>query len=108
MTFRTMALKTLQPRIGSLTPKRERGWQPDTLRGNRHQRGYGTTWERLRVAILERDSYLCQACLRTGRVTPATQVDHVIPKAHGGTDDECNLSSICAPCHRYKTSRESA
>jgi 5-methylcytosine-specific restriction endonuclease McrA len=37
----------------------------------------------------------------------ATHVDHKIPKAQGGTDDENNLQAICVTCHKCKTERES-
>ncbi|RWT91976.1 HNH endonuclease, partial [Raoultella ornithinolytica] len=33
-------------------------------------------------------------------------VDHIKAKAHGGTDDDSNLESLCWPCHRTKTGRE--
>ena len=36
----------------------------------------------------------------------ATEVDHVLPKAKGGTDDLKNLQSICSACHRAKTLRD--
>jgi 5-methylcytosine-specific restriction protein A len=36
----------------------------------------------------------------------ATHVDHIKPKAHGGTDDDDNLESLCAACHRAKTATE--
>jgi 5-methylcytosine-specific restriction endonuclease McrA len=35
-------------------------------------------------------------------------VDHITPKAQGGTDDLSNLQSICDPCHAEKTAREAA
>jgi len=70
---------------------------------SRHTRGYGAAWVRLRAVILDRDLHLCQPCKRNRRVTPATQVDHVKPKAKGGTDDPDNLQAICAPCHESKT-----
>lgn len=79
------------------------GWRG---KGSRHERGYGTAWDRLRKLILQRDLHLCQPCQRNGRVTVATQVDHIKPKAAGGTDDEDNLQSICKPCHDVKTQRE--
>lgn len=86
------------------------GWKPDRQRGSRHERGYGTDWDRLRVLILKRDRYLCQCdeCKRTGRVLPATEVDHVIPKAEGGSNDPINLSAINVDCHKRKTAKESA
>lgn len=78
----------------------------DKSRGSRHERGYGTAWNKIRVVILKRDSGLCQPCLAAGRVTVATQVDHIIPRAQGGTDTEDNLRSICKACHQAKTDRE--
>jgi len=84
------------------------GWQSDKRRGTRHERGYGSAWTKLRALILRRDGGLCQPCLRTRRVTRASQVDHIKPKAEGGTDDESNLQSICDACHKAKTARESA
>lgn len=74
--------------------------------GSRHARGYGSAWVKLRLRILTRDRYLCQACLSKGRPAPATEVDHIIPKAIGGTDDDGNLSAICHACHVDKTVRD--
>lgn len=81
-------------------------WQGN--RGSRHERGYGRAWDRLRAQALKRDGYLCQPCLAMGRPTAATQVDHMRPKAKGGTDDLENLQSICGPCHADKTKIEAA
>lgn len=93
-------IKSLRPR---LAPKpAAQGWQPDSVRGNRHERGYGVAWDRLRVRILERDAGLCQQCGH-----PGNEVDHKLPKAMGGTDDEENLQVLCNPCHSAKTARES-
>jgi 5-methylcytosine-specific restriction protein A len=101
-------MKTLKPSIATLgTTSRIRGWQPDSQRGSRHERGYGWEWEKLRTRILERDHGLCQPCLTKGDTTIATAVDHRLQKADGGTDDEKNLQAICDSCHREKTSRES-
>lgn len=73
---------------------------------SRHSRGYGRAWDKLRKAILARDKHLCQPCLRKGKATPATAVDHKTPKAKGGTDDPSNLQAICTPCHDAKTAQE--
>ena len=86
------------------------GWAD---KGSRHSRGYDAAWTRLRLIILKRDLYLCQACLRKGRPTPLCvrpydhAVDHIKPKAKGGTDDRDNLESLCAPCHEAKTITDS-
>ncbi|MCV5446250.1 HNH endonuclease, partial [Escherichia coli] len=52
------------------------------------------------------DKGLCQLCLHAGVVGEAKTVDHIIPKAHGGTDADSNLQSLCWPCHKAKTARE--
>lgn len=70
---------------------------------SRQERGYGQAWIRLRKVILARDRHLCQPCLAKGRLTAATEVDHIVPKAKGGTDAMQNLRAICTPCHRQKT-----
>ncbi|MCC7269314.1 MAG: HNH endonuclease [Rhodocyclaceae bacterium] len=80
----------------------------DDRRGSASERGYGNAWAKLRSRIMQRDCGLCQPCLKAGRVTPARQVDHVISKAEGGTDDEDNLQAICMACHKAKTAREAA
>lgn len=67
---------------------------------------YGYAWQKLRLWVLRRDRYLCQECLRNGRVTPATEVDHIKPKFEGGTDEACNTQGICRLCHKVKTQRE--
>lgn len=43
-------------------------WKSDAVRGNRHARGYGTAWDKIRQRILRRDSGLCQPCLQAGSV----------------------------------------
>lgn len=87
--------------------KDESGWpRNEKSKGNRHQRGYGNDWEKLRELALERDEFLCVSCDENDIVKPATTVDHIIPKAHGGTDDLDNLQSLCDCCHKEKTANE--
>ena len=75
-------------------------------KGSRHERGYGSKWDKLRKVIMYRDNGLCQVCLKAGYVTQAVAVDHIIPKAQGGTDAESNLQAICKQCHDKKTEAE--
>jgi 5-methylcytosine-specific restriction protein A len=77
-------------------------------RASRHERGYGSQWDKLRLAVLQRDMYLCccDECAKLGRIRPATEVDHYIPKAKLGTDSLDNLRAINAKCHKAKTDRE--
>ncbi|MBM7795195.1 HNH endonuclease [Pseudoglutamicibacter cumminsii] len=48
---------------------------------------------------------LCEQCQTQGRVTPAQEVDHIVPLEDGGTHDEANLQALCKPCHSSKTAR---
>ncbi|MDO5769444.1 MAG: HNH endonuclease [Psychrobacter sp.] len=106
------------PRCPNLTTRKDKGYCDEhadqrsnwTKHQGRHgsssERGYGHLWRKLRKTILRRDDYLCVACKRTGRLVPATDVDHIIPKSQGGTDDPDNLQSLCKSCHRHKTATE--
>lgn len=58
--------------------------------------------------ILRRDQYLCQPCKKYGFLTTANEVDHIIPKAQGGTDNPEQLQAICKVCHKAKTQAEAA
>lgn len=88
----------------------------DARRGSRHERGYGSAWDKKRERILKRDAGLCQPCLAQGIVHEGTHVDHTISKAewrrvHGsldGCDDDSNLQTINAECHKAKTQAEAA
>lgn len=57
----------------------------------------GAEWEAKRKYILERDDNLCGYC-----GNEANSVDHIIPKASGGTDDESNLIACCRNCNSTK------
>ncbi|WP_414455028.1 HNH endonuclease [Enterobacter quasiroggenkampii] len=82
------------------------GWRQYKLGQTRQQRGYGSKWEIIRARILKRDNGLCQLHIRHGIVKQASCVDHIIPKAQGGTDDDANLQSLCWRCHATKTGKE--
>jgi 5-methylcytosine-specific restriction protein A len=45
---------------------------------------------------------ICHRCDGAG----ATEVDHVIPVAEGGADDESNLRPIHPHCHKVKSQEE--
>ena len=54
-------------------------------------------WKRIRQVILARDLYVCAYC-----GSDATEVDHIIPVKHGGTNEESNLTAACVRCNRSK------
>lgn len=71
-------------------------------------RGYGARWVKTRKRIFERDERLCQDHKARGLLREAVEIDHVIPKADGGTDDDENLQALCYDCHKAKTDRENS
>lgn len=74
----------------------------DERRGSAASRGYDRHWQKRRLAYL-REHPLCVECAREDIVTAATDVDHIIPKRDGGTDDPENLQALCHVCHSKKT-----
>lgn len=67
----------------------------DAARGTTTERGLGWRYQRKRSAILARDGGICWLCGQTG----ADSVDHVIPRARGGTDDDDNLRAAHLSCN---------
>lgn len=66
-------------------------------------------WGEKRRKHLDREP-LCRICAQQGKMTPATEVDHIIP--HKGDwklfYDDSNLQSLCHKCHSRKTALENA
>lgn len=65
----------------------------------------GRRLQRMRAELF-RDKPLCAKCLSLGRITPATERDHIVPLCEGGTDDRSNIQALCADCHEAKTQSE--
>ncbi|MBZ5639086.1 MAG: HNH endonuclease [Acidobacteriia bacterium] len=82
--------------------QRDEYHRQDANRPGTKERGYAGGWFVLRQEILRRDQHVCRAC--GGH---ATDVDHIVPKRAGGTDDPKNLQALCHACHSAKTMRES-
>jgi len=60
--------------------------------------------KKTRFEIFKRDEFTCQYC---GRRPPnvTLEVDHVIPRAEGGGDNQANLVTSCFDCNRGKGAR---
>ena len=83
-------------RCGPLRVKVRR--EHDERRGTAASRGYGARWQRVRAMAL-RAQPLCAECARQGRVTPATDVHHIVKRRDGGPDSFENLEALCHACH---------
>ncbi len=49
---------------------------------------------------------LCRDCAAAGIVREATVPDHIVPLAHGGTDEDSNIRCLCAECHARRTAEQ--
>ena len=60
--------------------------------------------KKVRFEIFKRDVFTCQYC---GSKPPSVvlEVDHIIPVASGGDNDEDNLVTSCFDCNRGKGAR---
>lgn len=94
-------LATLKPRLAGLDKRA--AWQPSTITPKRRA---GRWLMERNQRIKERDGYTCAVC---GRVSEAMDVDHIVPLAHGGRDDDANLQLLCRGpglCHERKTATD--
>jgi len=49
---------------------------------------------------------LCRDCKTRGIVREATVPDHIVPLAHGGSDEDTNIRNLCAECHSKRTAEQ--
>ncbi|WP_336250955.1 HNH endonuclease [Stomatohabitans albus] len=75
---------------------------PSRVNTQRSDPFYGSTrWYTIRARHLAEEPQ-CRLCGSTRRL----QVDHIIARQDGGTDDPWNLQTLCIYCHSRKTYRE--
>lgn len=71
----------------------------DLRRGSPSKRGYDSTWYRFREVFMM-EHPLCEMCMKEKKVTPATEVHHIVPLCEGGARlDPENCMSLCHSCH---------
>lgn len=63
---------------------------------------------RLRFKVFKRDGFRCQYCGRSPKIDENVilHLDHIKPKAKGGTDEIDNLVTSCAECNIGKNDME--
>lgn len=84
---------------GVLAKAKRIGWNVPEVAGDRLP-----SW--LRFEILKRDRFTCRYCGTSRRDGAVLQVDHVTPKAAGGTDHPSNLTTSCRDCNAGKAARK--
>ena len=71
-----------------------------------HRRGSeGYISGTIRYEILKRAKYHCELC-GISADEKALDIDHIIPRNKGGTDDESNLQALCYSCNSMKRDRD--
>jgi len=60
---------------------------------------------KLRYEILKRAQFHCELC-GISHEERALEVDHILPRKHGGTDDLSNLQALCWQCNSMKGARD--
>lgn len=59
----------------------------------------------LRYEILKRAKFRCELC-GVSAEEKALEVDHILPRNQGGSDDEVNLQALCYSCNAMKRDRD--
>jgi 5-methylcytosine-specific restriction endonuclease McrA len=59
----------------------------------------------VRYEVLKRAKYRCELC-GVSAEEKALEVDHIVPRNHGGTDDVSNLQALCYTCNASKRDRD--
>lgn len=65
----------------------------------------GRPWRRTRLLVLERDGWLCRVPDPHACTLVATDVDHIRPRQHGGTDELANLRAACSTGNQVRNRR---
>lgn len=97
-------MRTLKPLVPILPASPMLQAKPSHGSAGRRKTGGSAVKDRERIRA--RDKGLCQACLRSGRITIGDDVDHIVPLSSGGSDDDSNKELLCRSCHLDKTNRD--
>jgi ATP adenylyltransferase len=96
---RTELRRLLEAKLDQYVAKRgERIWQHRKL-------GLGDISGTIKYEVLKRASTRCELC-GISNDERVLEVDHIIPRNHGGTDDFANLQALCYSCNAMKRDRD--
>jgi hypothetical protein len=80
-------------------------WRKSAADRRSDARNYGTEYRRNRGAAMRRDGWRCQLRLE-GCQGAASECDHIVSVADGGSHDVSNLRAACASCHARHTATQ--
>ena len=111
MTRRYCATCRVIHDAGEDCPRAQRA-RPSNWRKHKGRSGYERGLSKpVRLRALRAAGFKCAVCGIAPGEGVSLQVDHVVPRSRGGTDETANLQALCAGpasngCHRAKTQRE--
>ena len=59
----------------------------------------------VRFNVLKRDNHTCQSCGARALDGAILEVDHIVPRSKGGSNDESNLQTLCSHCNSGKSDK---
>lgn len=62
----------------------------------------GPGWAGIRAKVLRDSAGVCAHCKNDG----ACEVDHIISRKNGGSNEKSNLQALCRRCHSRKSALE--
>jgi 5-methylcytosine-specific restriction protein A len=80
-------------------------WRKKTYGGTKDKRWVGRKLANWRKLILSAEP-LCRHCAVKGRISVATEVDHIKPLESGGDYSIDNAQPLCHECHVIKTAKD--
>ncbi len=92
MTVDDVSASAQRLAAGNHLPADWEGYRPPVTPGTVNRR-------RVYPILAKRDGEQCRGCAATSNL----QIDHVMPRALGGTNELTNLQLLCAPCNRRKS-----
>ena len=72
---------------------------------NHRRKSSGYISGTIKYEILKRAQFRCELC-GISADKKALEVDHIIPRNHGGTDDKSNFQALCYSCNAMKRDRD--
>lgn len=98
----TEALRQQDAEDATPQPHQERLWPDDVLPSQVESVPVVQQASRRRREIFERAGGKCRYCGVTLQLNGKWHIEHMMPRALGGDDDDCNLTAACVPCNLSK------
>ena len=95
--------RRLHPR--HVVPKRGKSYEPEVPAFEQTVGTLRPAARSLRYEVLKRAGFRCELC-GISADERAIEVDHILPRKHGGEDDVTNLQALCYKCNANKGARD--